>query len=371
MIRSFDLNVSKNLRGDSALFTAALFMASGRYFNNAEHLKIAGNLAKVMLEENQLQIKSGENRGLFKWFSGLSGMGARSVYVSDSSRVGNSFYALYKLSGEEKYKESIVALGDALLRWFGGEALLPGCQLNYEKEDLGSIQQRPRQACPEFYDAPMIFLGNLYSVTKDDRYKEQILKTATHLAELYPNYNVVTSHSDNFTYSRLLGALSVAQRFGDGIWTPIIDELLRYFRKKQHTAGGFSDGGAYFDKGSLKKDMEFAVGFGNDDAIADVVYCQNTLAYSLTVLLSADGGYDRSLAERMRDSLVDFLLDIQIDSEDGRFNGAWMRAFDMDNMEYYGCDKDFAWGPYCILTGWVTGAIPLVFLDLLGLKTMY
>ena len=43
----------------------------------------------------------------------------------------------------------------------------------------------------------------------------------------------------------------------------------------------------------------------------------------------------------------------------------------MDNMEYYGCDKDFAWGPYCILTGWVTGAIPLVFLDLLGLKTMY
>ena len=48
-----------------------------------------------------------------------------------------------------------------------------------------------------------------------------------------------------------------------------------------------------------------------------------------------------------------------------------MRAFDMDGREYYGCDKDFAWGPYCILTGWVTGLIPLVFLDELGVPNMF
>ena len=48
-----------------------------------------------------------------------------------------------------------------------------------------------------------------------------------------------------------------------------------------------------------------------------------------------------------------------------------MRAVDMDLFEYYGCDKDFAWGPYSILTGWVTGTVPLIFLDLLGVKTIY
>ena len=117
--------------------------------------------------------------------------------------------------------------------------------------------------------------------------------------------------------------------------------------------------------------MEFAVGFGENDAIADMVYCQNTLAYSLNILLSQNGNYNRALAKELFDTLIDFLLDTQICSPDKRFNGVWMRAFDMDNMEYYGCDKDFAWGPYCILTGWVTGAIPLVFLDILGLKTMY
>ena len=117
--------------------------------------------------------------------------------------------------------------------------------------------------------------------------------------------------------------------------------------------------------------MEFAVGLGVDDAIADMVYCQNTLAYTLCILSSCQGGFDVGLAKELFDSLTEFLLDTQISCSDRRFDGAWMRAFDMDNTEYYGCDKDFAWGPYCILTGWVTGAIPLVFLDILGLKTMY
>ena len=370
MIRSFDLQVAKNLRADSSLFTAALFMAAGKYFNNEEYIKTAESLARLMLIDNHLQIGEGENKGVFKWFSGGSGLGTHSVYVSDCSRVANSVFALYKLTGDELYRSTLTDFGEALLGWFGGEALLPGCMFNYENEDLLSIQKRERKACPEFYDAPMIFLGNLYSVTKDERYKNQIIKTAKCLAERYPNYETVTSHSDNFTRSRLLGALSVAQRFGDGEWTRVIDELLEYFNTRRHGSGGFSDGRAYYDGESVKRDMEFAVGLGGDDNIADMVYCQNTMAYTLNILLSAKGGYDRKKAEEMREALIEFLLDTQIDSDDPRFSGVWMRAFDMDNMEYYGCDKDFAWGPYCILTGWVTGAIPLVFLDILGMKTM-
>lgn len=371
MFRSFDLNIAKNLRADSSLFTSALFMAAGEYFGNEEYKQIAIRLADLMLKEKQIQIKEGENKGVFKWFSGNSGMGARSVYVSDSSRVGNSIFALYRLTGEEHYKEAIDRLGEALLKWFGGDPLLPACAFNYEKDDLVSIQKGRRLASPEFYDAPLIFLGNMYSLTKDNRYKEQIIKTAECLATIYPNFEAIASHSVNFTYSRLLGALSSAQKFGDGVWTPVIDELLLYFKERHQRSGGFAEGKAYFDESSLKKDMEFAVGLGVDDNIADMVYCQNTLAYTLNILLSSKGGYNRTLAKELFDSLINFLLDTQISCPDRRFNGAWMRAFDMDSSEYYGCDKDFAWGPYCILTGWVTGAIPLVFLDILGLKTMY
>lgn len=370
MIRSFDLGIAKNVRGDSSLFTAALFMAAGKYFDDSDYIRTAEAIAHNLLCEREIQIGEGENRGLFKWFSDTAGLGPRSVYVSDSSRSGNSLIALYRLSENSEYLERAVMLGDALLRWFGGDALLPRCDLNYEKDDLKSIQENKRLLSAEFYDAPLIFLGNLYDVTGDTRYLEQVLKTAERLAAAYPNYETITSHSDNFTYGRLLGSLSVAERYRGGVWTPVIDELLRYFKQLQHPLGGFFDGKAYVDKDSLKSDVEFAVGIG-DCHIADIVYCQNTLLYSLNILLSSNGCFDRELAQEMLDRLTDFLLDTQIVSSDKRLNGAWMRAFDMDNMEYYGCDKDFAWGPYCILTGWVTGAVPLVFLERLGLKTMY
>lgn len=372
MVRSFDLGFAKNVRGDSSLFTAALFMAAGKYFNSADYIETAEKIADNILNERALQLTEGENRGLFKWFADNSGLGPKSVYVSDSSRVGNSILALYRLTENEEYLRRIVMLGDALLRWFGGDALLPVCCINYATEDLKSIQENKRLLSAEFYDAPIIFLANLYDVTGEERYKNQVIKTAERLALAYPNYETVTSHSDNFTYGRLLGALAAAQRYSDGVWTPVIDKLLDYFKGLLHPSGGFFDGKAYFDDKSLSSDIEFAVGFGGEDChIADIVYCQNTLLYSLNILLSCEGSFNRRLAEEMLSSLTDFLLDAQIVSSDARLHGAWMRAFDMDNMEYYGCDKDFAWGPYCILTGWVTGAIPLVFLDMLGLKTMY
>lgn len=373
MVRSFDLGIAKNKRGDSAMFTAALFAAAGEYFGEERYKAIARGITHHILEEKKLQIKDGENRGLFLWFSGIAELGSRTVYVSDTSRVGNSVIALYKLTGNSDLRESALSLADALLRWFDGNALLPICNFDCDLDDLTTIQKEERCAAPEFYDAPMIFLKNAYSITGNTRYRDQILKTADALASLYPDYRTVTSHSDNFTYSRLLGVFAVAESFESGSWTPVIDKILSYFEKLQHKTGGFIDGRAYYDEESLSRDIEFAVGFGQKDAaVADIVYCQNTLLYSLNILNScASKNFDRARCKAMLDGLTDFLLRTQIDSPDKRLDGAWMRAFDMDNMEYYGCDKDFAWGPYCILTGWVTGAIPLVFLDVLGLKTIY
>lgn len=373
MIRSFDLTPAKNIRGDSGLFTAALFMTAGKYFNNKKYIKTAEKVADYMLKTRALQITKGENKGLFKWFSGIDDMGPHDIYVSDTSRVGNCVLTLYKLTGKTEYREKIISLGEALLKWFDGDALLPGCSFNYQSENLVAIQTRPRKASPEFYDAPMLFMKNLYSITNDRRYKDQILKTAKKLAILYPYYETVTSHSDSFTFSRLFCVFAVAQSFGDGEWTPVIDKILSFFEKLQHKSGGFSDKNAYFDNRSLSLDLEFAVGgfAGEDSNIADLVYCQNSLFYSLNILLSCNGNFDKNKAKTMFEKLTQFLLDTQIRSENLKINGAWMRAFDMDNYEYYGCDKDFAWGPYCILTGWVTGAIPLVFLDLLGVKTIY
>ena len=43
-----------------------------------------------------------------------------------------------------------------------------------------------------------------------------------------------------------------------------------------------------------------------------------------------------------------------------------MRTFDMDLNDYHGMVHDMDWGPYCMMTGWVMGYIPLTLLEDIG-----
>ncbi|MBO5453322.1 MAG: hypothetical protein J6A69_05085 [Clostridia bacterium] len=373
MIRSFDLKTAKNVRGDSTLFTAALFALAGKYFENPKWSEISKNISEEILVNRSIQIEEGENKGLLKWFSGAKDMGTHSVYASDSARGGNCMFALYKVTKDETLLKRLIMMGEAFLKWFSGDELLPMGWFIYDEWNLTTISTQERTTAPEFYEAVMILLKNIYSVTKDVRYKEQILKTAEKMADIYPNFGIGPSHSKNFTLSRALGIFAVAQSFESGKWTPAIDEILEYFNNLQHECGGFADGKAYFDENSLNNDMEFAIGFGPEHGnICDLMYCQNTMLYILNILTKCSAeGFNKALAEKMLNKSINFLLNVQIVSEDKTLSGGWMRAYDMDLGEYYGCDKDFAWGPYSILTGWMTGAIPITFLDLLGEETMY
>ena len=157
-------------------------------------------------------------------------------------------------------------------------------------------------------------MKNLYALTADNRYKEQIFKTAEKMAEIYPNFGIGPSHSKNFTFSRALTIFAVAQTFGTGSWTKIIDEILCYFSDLQQDCGGFADGKAYFDQSSLKTDMEFAVGFGPEHGnICDLMYCQNTMTYTLNILKKCQtSGFDKPLAMEMLEKSVNFLTKVQI-----------------------------------------------------------
>ena len=374
MVRSFDLNIAKNIRGDSGLMTAALFTAAGKYFNNKEWEEISHNILNELLNNRSLQISEGVNKGLFKWFSGIGKCATFSVYISDTSRCANSLYAIYKHTGDNRLKELLMNTGEALLKWFDGDGLFGGggC-MDTDKWDLETIQTHKRNPAPEFYEAPMIFFKNIYDVTGDERYKNQIIKTADTLAKLHPTYGVSTAHSKNFTLSRALGVYAVGNIFNPDGYNEQTDDILSYFKELQHPCGGFADGAAYFDSSSLKKNMEFAIGFGPEHGnVCDLMYCHNTMLYVLNILIKSESlGFNKALAKEMFEKAVDFVLNVQIKSADKRLSGGWMRAFDMDLGEYYGCDKDIGWGPYSILAGWMTGAIPLVFLDILGMETMY
>jgi len=394
MIRSFDLNCAKNIRGDSSLFTAALFAAAGAYFHEPQWLDTARTLTHHILSRKSLQIREGDNRGLFKWFAGVGGLGPKSVFTSDCARVGMNLLALSRILADSALKSAVLELGEALLTWFGGHGLFPGAGfLEYDRDSIRALQNEEHAlTAPEYYEPVMILFKNLYRETGDDRYRIQVLRTAEAMAAVYPNYKIGAALSRGFTYSRLFGIFACAQTFSDGPWTPLIEKILDEFSALQQPCGGIAEAGAYAESLLLnlnvglggtaqaeqndeeKEILEFAVGFGpGHDCIADLMYCCNTLLPALSIL---DGTayrtrLDMARIHRMKDALCDFLLNVQISSDDPRLDGGWMRAFDMELGEYFGCARDIAWGPYSILTGWMTGCIPLCFLEQLGFETIY
>ena len=137
-----------------------------------------------------------------------------------------------------------------------------------------------------------------------------------------------------------------------------LERLLDYYETHQEPCGGIREDDL-FARRSTPQEAGVALG-GGADRIADQLYCTN---YGLAARSVLRGQTDAPRVERMYRALRSFLLDIQIVSRDKRFDGAWMRAFDLDIDEYYGMDKDIDWGPYCIECGWVMSYLPLVLMD--------
>jgi len=55
--------------------------------------------------------------------------------------------------------------------------------------------------------------------------------------------------------------------------------------------------------------------------------------------------------------IASFMLSCQIYSNDKLLDGAWTRAFDVENWEAHGVPHDVGWAPCCIETGWTMGEI--------------
>lgn len=91
--------------------------------------------------------------------------------------------------------------------------------------------------------------------------------------------------------------------------------------------------------------------FTNGDPIADMLYTSNFAFFGLNE--AARVTQDPKHIEAV-DKLSDFLTRIQVRSE--RFknvDGAWFRAFNYRNWDYWASNADAGWGALSTLTGWV------------------
>ena len=376
MIRSRDFNVKYNQRTDVMLLSAALLTTAGAALSEPDWVESGKNLANHCLDEG-LQITEGESRGILRWFDSLGAVGTRElVFASDNGRCGMALIQLYRQTGEARYLESARLLGDAYLRWADGEPYLKQTAFSPCECDLGSMKRSSRPCnAPVFYDGMALLLANLYRITGDDRYRNQLKLTADALAQDYPDGYATnfTPLTKSFVYSRLMIALAAAQEIGCGNYSEIINELIMTFRDLQDPSGGVQDAGLVIAENTFSHE-EFAVSMGKDqDKIVDMLYCTNNLlgCFSLISGMKNTHSVATDVAETMRRGLINFLLRTQITENDDRLCGGWMRAYDMENGEYYGVNKDLGWGPYCIMGGWVMGLLPLLLLADNGSPSIY
>lgn len=91
--------------------------------------------------------------------------------------------------------------------------------------------------------------------------------------------------------------------------------------------------------------------FNNGDPIADMLYTNNFAFIGLNEAAKATGDI-RYKEAVMR--LSDFLTRIQVRSEHFKnVDGAWFRAFNYKNWDYWASNADAGWGAWSTLTGWI------------------
>lgn len=91
--------------------------------------------------------------------------------------------------------------------------------------------------------------------------------------------------------------------------------------------------------------------FDNGDPLADLLYTTNFALFGLVEAAKATGDPDlKEAAERM----ADFVVRAQVESQScTSLDGAWFRAFNYGNWDYWAQDSDAGWGSMCTLTGWI------------------
>ena len=91
--------------------------------------------------------------------------------------------------------------------------------------------------------------------------------------------------------------------------------------------------------------------FANGDPVADMLYTSNFAFFGLNEAARAT---DDPKIKKMADSLGKFLIRIQARSDEYKsVDGAWFRAFNYRNWDYWASNADAGWGAQSTLTGWI------------------
>ena len=344
MIRSDDLLFRTNFRVDSILMTGALLASAGKFLRKETLYECGKNLGNFFL-----QTKAQTPEGFIHWYENQT-----TVFSNDLARHILSLHSLWESTSEESFLTSAKKAAEAAGKWLeNGDGLCCG----YFDTRKGYEGRYPHPSG--------VFHGELgAALLKLDPVR--YAPAAEKILDQLDWDNIAIGHSKPDVWSRCFLLYACAHGTLRDC-TKQINAFLDYYETLLDPCGGFREEDLY-QRRSAPLEAGVAQGEGFD-RIADFLYCNNYLFAILEILQRK---MPRDLRIRsMYGKLKKFILQSQITSDDPRFHGAWMRAFDMESNEYYGLLMDRDWGPYCIMAGWTMGIIPLTLLADLGAKPFF
>ncbi len=348
-----------NRRVDAGFYTGWLLYAAGKYFKNEEWMLTGKNVFYYFLEHAQL--KEGIVDGMFDWYYNKYAA-PNEVYSIDLGRDGIALCNMYALTGDKKILTAIDKLAKAVDNWIDGDRL-SSIHVSYVKNGMEK-HVKDSNLTPSIYGELSAFLQMASVILKDKKYVQKGKRVCDTLTKAYPNYTYY-GHTTSSRMARLLMVLLPVQIAGEGDYSNLINEIIDYLQSISLPCGGiYSEDNLSFER-SINKDTECGITTPWDsDKISDQLYCVNNILAALSLLkkLPSNGKIQKEKGLQIFNNLLDYIVKIQIVSDDKRFNGGWMRAYSMTQEEYYGLDADILWSSYCIMAGWTMGILPLTLL---------
>ncbi len=347
-----------DIRTDCTAETAGAFLLHALQTGDAQSRAIADALFAFCFR--YMQIKKGEHKGMIRWTE----TAWECCYQDDVARVLLPLLLQQHFDGTVPYFKEICAGLDYLVETTGPEGvrvsrtdcprLTPERREELKKPGVGI----PCAHHNAYYHAVLLLA---YRAGGDKRYFEVAQRGLSHIMSLYPNTLRETSETEE--NCRLLLALAVLYEItGEQQHYEWLCRVSSYLEAHRHESGAVPEWDTgYQAKCSRNHTGECALLAENGDPVAELLYSNNwlPLGYAYAYLATNEARF-----VEMWNKTASFMLSCQIHSSDPLLDGAWSRAFDLENWESHGVPHDVGWAPCCIESGWTVAEI------LMGLQFM-
>jgi hypothetical protein len=346
------------VRNDCTGEVAGAFMFQG-LLSSDEKTRLIGE-SMFDFSFNNLQVKEGEHKGMMRWTE----VAWETCYQDDVARVLLAPLLRQHFDGTVPHFDDICLALDYLVSTTSPEGVRVSrtdiCRMTEAmRAEIATPGSGYASAHYNAYYHAVLLLA--YRVGGDKRYLEVAERGLERLMSLYPD--VRREHSETEENCRLLFPLAVLYEItGKKEHYEWLCRVSDYLDEHRDAYGAVPEWDTdYKARRSRKTGDECSLLANNGDPVVDLLYSMNWLPLGYAYAYFATG--EKRFYEAWCKT-ASFLLSCQICSEDQMLDGAWTRAFDLENWESYGVPHDVGWAPCCVETGWTVGEI------LMGLQFM-